>query len=157
MENIHKPVRLLIDEYSECIFKDIIKQINKNKKCIELICLNEEKFNNLHLDDLDVDIVWMTETIHQTPPIMLYDLILRKKFKEWYFNEEPFQSFYKTFQFEHFQLFEEEARRYLKDIEDIYYYSNVLINEKRIVYTSAILHIDINQYGFIDFGSAVLK
>ncbi|WP_146606927.1 hypothetical protein [Macrococcoides bohemicum] len=56
-----------------------------------------------------------------------------------------------------FILLEDEAISHIKDLEDNYYYSNVLINEKRFVYTSAILHIDINQYGIIDFGSAILK
>ncbi|WP_146606928.1 hypothetical protein [Macrococcoides bohemicum] len=63
--NIHK----LIDEFSEVIFKHIIKQINKNRICIELVCIKQEQYNEQHTDDLDVDILWMTESIHKKQPI----------------------------------------------------------------------------------------
>ncbi|RAI79930.1 hypothetical protein BFS35_010775 [Macrococcoides goetzii] len=157
MDNIHRPVRLLIDEFNVKVFKDIVNEINKERKCIELIVIKHEDYIKHHLSEHDVDIVWMTEAIHQEQPFMLNNLLLHAKFKEWYLDKEPFQLFNKKFRFDNFEALETEAISHLKNLEDNYYYSNVLINEKVFIYTSAIQHIDINQYGFIDYGSVILK
>lgn len=157
MENIHRPVRLLIDEFSEKIFKDIIKEINKERKNIELIVIKHEDYVQYHLDKYDVDIVWMTEALHQQQPFMLYDLLIHGKFKEWYYDLEPFQSFIQHYNYDNFPLLKNEAMQLINDLKSNYYYSNVQINEKVFIYTSAIQHIEINHYGFIDFSSVILK
>lgn len=157
LHQVNRPVRILIDENNGHMLKDIIEHLNQEHQNIELITVTHETYLKNHLDEYDVDIVWMSESIHQQQPFMLYDLLLHCKFKEWYLNSEPFHSFIKNFKYDNFESLAEDAQTYLNTLRENYYYSDVIIKEKVFLYTSAIRHVDINHYGFIDFGNVILK
>lgn len=152
-----KPIRLLIDTFNQHFFDEVIEVINKDETQIELISVPHGKYISTPLDEFDVDIVWMTESMHQQQPFMLYDMLLHCKFKEWYFEEPQFQSFLKSFNYDYLDKLTVQADTLLKNLSDNYYYSNVLMNEKVFIFTTAIQYIDVNHYGFIDYGSIILK
>lgn len=152
-----RPVRLLIDTFNQQIFEDVIEEINKDETRIELISVSYDKYISTPLDEFDVDIVWMTESMHQQQPFKLYDMLLHCKFKEWYFEKPQFLCFFKSFNYDHLDNLTVQAETLLKDLSDNYYYSSVLMKEKVFLFTKAIEYIDVNHYGFIDYGNIILK
>ncbi|WP_188018659.1 hypothetical protein [Macrococcoides bohemicum] len=72
----------MIDTFNNHILEDVIKEINKDATRIELICVQHENYISTPLDAFDVDVIWMTESIHQQQPFRLYDMLLHCKFKE---------------------------------------------------------------------------
>lgn len=53
MNDVSRPVRLLIDTFNNHILEDVIKEINKDATRIELICVQHENYISTPLDAFD--------------------------------------------------------------------------------------------------------
>ncbi|MBC9875441.1 hypothetical protein H1I77_11815 [Macrococcus bohemicus] len=50
-----------------------------------------------------------------------------------------------------------QIEKLMTELVETYYIADVMITEKVFIFSRAIEYIDVNHYGFIDYGNIILK
>ncbi|MCE4957796.1 ABC transporter substrate-binding protein [Macrococcoides caseolyticum] len=153
-----KPIKFLVDEYNHHAFEKIfIKMKAQNNIDVTIVPIKHIDYLNNNINQFDVDYVWMMEAYKEEQPYQLYDLLTHCKFKEWYEKNIYCKNFLKSFDLNNKKALKKTAISFIEELNKNYYCINVYKKYKYYFYPSYIEYIDVDDYGYIDYGSAVVK
>ncbi|WP_414047255.1 ABC transporter substrate-binding protein [Macrococcus equi] len=80
----NKSVKVLVDEYTINVFKNVQKRLEPFNITLELIHIRHQDLLTQSLSTMDIDCIWLAETYQQVQPYKLLNLLTHCKFKDWY-------------------------------------------------------------------------
>ncbi|MGV2876502.1 hypothetical protein ROU88_11635 [Macrococcus capreoli] len=110
-----------------------------------------------HLDEYDVDFIFMMETFIQKNPLAFYDMLMHCKCKDWLLQMDGCKSFVEAFDLEKFEEMKFRSDSKLEWLEDEGYLVNAYLKYRFMNFPSYIDYVDMNKYGYLDYGSAIIE
>ncbi|GGA60919.1 hypothetical protein GCM10007176_01700 [Salinicoccus roseus] len=148
------PIKLMLDRLNPSISEDIRRRLSASDIEVEFVEMDLHEYLETDLKTLDVDMILMKESYHQSHPWQLIDLLTHCKFREWYGGLEEMKGFLGMA-----HANDEEARdmsqRILKHINDSVYIVHLFKKYRKVFLPAGLKNIVEMDYGAVDYSSII--
>ncbi|WP_031547511.1 ABC transporter substrate-binding protein [Salinicoccus luteus] len=148
------PIKVMLDELNPTISNDIRKKLDESDVEVEYIEMDMKTYLETDLKDLDVDMVLMKESYHQSHPWQLIDLLTHCKFREWYGEIEEMKRFL-NMNHESDRAAGEMSQEILKHINDSVYIVHLFKKYRRVLLPVGLKNIVEMDYGAVDYSKII--
>ncbi|RXK17175.1 hypothetical protein [Macrococcus sp. DPC7161] len=153
-----KPIKFLSNNFNYPAFQKIFDKMEKELGVkVDHKMVDHEIYLKTPLEALDTDFLFMMETYMQENPIKFYDLMLNCKCKEWLLQYSDCESFIRYFDLNEKEKMNMIADNVLSKLEEEGLFIELYLKYRYFYFPSYIHYIEVNQYGFIKYHSAIIE
>lgn len=157
-QQLSRPVKFISNEYNYEAFQTIFDKMSEDLDIqVEHQRMEHIEYLETDLKELNVDFILMIESFMNEQPYMLYELLMHCKCKEWFENQAEFNAFVEDFDLYKIDDMREKSEKLVSNIENDGYFTNIYLKYKYFYFPSYVHFVEVNKYGYIDYGSTVVE